>query len=312
MKCSVTEAETGSKICLSIKAGRTPAASLSSGFSFREERNTSWMARQPWESYLLSLCRKGMSAAIKGGRDRLIHERLCRRTQQLAADQQKDIALSHRQRRHIRLFQLQGGNQGVVVGYLLVIHQRQNIGEKLRAGVEGRHPRRQMQDYGGGLRHVAGQISAIRARIGQQLLFIERLGVVQGLLGRVAKRQIASGDASAVKHLVGNLTIAPGGVDQVLHVPAILNFPGKEGQLVQKPVEMHFLVNVGLVGFFLNDIQLFQRVLFVETTTFLVLFSTSTGTRLVSAYLSFGLIKHFWRNRSYPMQNIVELSGLIE
>ena len=69
--------------------------------------------------HLLSFCREGegMSAAIKGGRDRLVHERLRRRTQQLAADQQKDIALAHRQRRYIRLFQLQSGNQGVVVGY---------------------------------------------------------------------------------------------------------------------------------------------------------------------------------------------------
>ena len=137
--------------------------------------------------HLLSLCREGMSAAVKGSRDRLIHERLRRRTQQLAADQQKDIALAHRQRRHIRLFQFQSGNQGVVVGYLLVVHQRQNIGEKVRAGIEGRHPCRQMQDHGGGLRHVARQIPAVRPGIGQQLLFVERLGVVQGLLGRVTE-----------------------------------------------------------------------------------------------------------------------------
>ena len=140
--------------------------------------------------HLLSFCRESVSAAIEGGRDRLIYERLRRRTQQLAADQQKDISLAHRQRRHIRLFQFQGGNQGVVVGYRLVVHQRQNIREKLRAGVEGRHPRRQMQDHGGGLRHVAGQIPAVRAGIGQQLLFIERLGVVQGLLGRVAEHPV--------------------------------------------------------------------------------------------------------------------------
>ena len=42
-----------------------------------------------------------------------------------------------------------------------------------------------------------------------------------------------------------------------VHVPAVLDFPGKEGKLVEQPVEMHFLVNVGLVGLFLNDIQLF-------------------------------------------------------
>ena len=44
-----------------------------------------------------------------------------------------------------------------------------------------------MQDHGGGLRHVAGQIPAVCAGIGQQLLFVERLGVVQGLLGCVTE-----------------------------------------------------------------------------------------------------------------------------
>jgi len=78
----------------------------------------------------------------------------------------------------------------VVVGYLLVIHQRRNIGEKLRAGIEGRHPCRQMQYNRGSLRHVNRQIPAVRAGIGQQLLFIERLCVVQGLFGRVAEHPV--------------------------------------------------------------------------------------------------------------------------
>lgn len=34
----------------------------------------------------LALCGEGIAAAIKGGRDRLIHIQLCRCTQQLAAD----------------------------------------------------------------------------------------------------------------------------------------------------------------------------------------------------------------------------------
>ena len=42
----------------------------------------------------LALCGKGMAAAVKGGRDRLIHIRLRRCTQQLAADQEKQIALA--------------------------------------------------------------------------------------------------------------------------------------------------------------------------------------------------------------------------
>ena len=32
-------------------------------------------------------------------------------------------------------------------------------------------------------------------------------------------------------------------------------FPGKEGKLVEQPVEMHFLVNVGLVGLFLVTVK---------------------------------------------------------
>ena len=45
VKHSVTEAATGSKTCPSVKTGRTSSVSSSSSFSFREERNTSWMAR---------------------------------------------------------------------------------------------------------------------------------------------------------------------------------------------------------------------------------------------------------------------------
>mgnify|MGYP007026093931 FL=1 len=73
----------------------------------------------------------------------------------------------------------------------------------------------------------------------------------------VPKHQIAAGDAPGGELFLRDLAVPPGGVDQVLHVPAVLDFPGKEGKLVEQPVEMHFLVNVGLVGLFLNDIQLF-------------------------------------------------------
>ena len=80
---------------------------------------------------------------------------------------------------------------------------------------------------------------------------------IMGKVGLVAEHQVAAGDAPAVKHLVGNLAVPPGGVDQVLHVPAVLDLPGKEGKLVEQPVEMHFLVDMCLIGLFLDDIQLF-------------------------------------------------------
>ena len=49
-----------------------------------------------------------------------------------------------------------------------------------------------------------------------------------GKVSLVAEHQIAAGDAPAVKHLVGDLAVPPGGVDQVLHVPAVLDLSGKD------------------------------------------------------------------------------------
>lgn len=87
--------------------------------------------------------------------------------------------------------------------------------------------------------------------------FAQLQGLQPGKVGLVAEHQVAAGDAPAVKHLVGDFAVPPGGVDQVLHVPAVLDLPGKEGKLVEQPIEMHFLVDVGFAGLFLNDIQLF-------------------------------------------------------
>ena len=76
-----------------------------------------------------------MTAAVESCRDRLIHIRLCRCTQQLAADQQKQIALAQGQSLDIRFFNLHRGNDGVVVGYVLVgdhgLHQRIEMKIKL-------------------------------------------------------------------------------------------------------------------------------------------------------------------------------------
>ena len=138
----------------------------------------------------LTLCGKGMAAAVESCRDCLIHIRLRRRTQQLAADKEEQIALAQGQPLDICLFNLHRGNNGVVVGYILVgahgLHQREEVADP----VKGRHLRRQMDDAGGCFRHVGGQIPAVRAGIGQQLLFVEALGVVKGLLRRVSEQAV--------------------------------------------------------------------------------------------------------------------------
>ena len=126
----------------------------------------------------LALCGEGMAAAVKSSRNRLIHIRLRRCTQQLAADQKKQIALAQGQPLDIRFFNLHRGDNGVVVGYILIgdhgLHQREEVADP----VKGRYLRRQMDDAGGRFCHVGGQISAVRAGIGQQLLFVEALCVI--------------------------------------------------------------------------------------------------------------------------------------
>ena len=131
-----------------------------------------------------------MAAAVKCGRDRLIHIRLRRCTQQLAADQEKQIALAQGQPLDICLFNLHRGDNGVVVGYILIgdhgLHQRKEV----VAAIKRRQLYRQVDHTGNRFRHVGGQIAAVRAGIGQQLLFVEALGVVKGLLRRVSEQAV--------------------------------------------------------------------------------------------------------------------------
>ena len=138
----------------------------------------------------LTLRREDIAAAIEGGRDGLILIRTCRCTQQLAAYQQEQIALAYRQGPHIRLFDLHCGDDGVMVGYILVRYHELHQGVEIAASIEGRHLRRQMDHTGGRFCHVGGQIPAVRSRIGQQLLFIEALGVIKGLLRRVPENAV--------------------------------------------------------------------------------------------------------------------------
>ena len=78
----------------------------------------------------------------------------------------------------------------MVVGYILVgdhgLYQR----EEVTAAIKGRQLCRQVDHTGDRFRHVGGQITAVRAGIGQQFLFVEALGVVEGLLRRVSKQAV--------------------------------------------------------------------------------------------------------------------------
>ena len=137
-----------------------------------------------------ALCGERIAAAVEGCRDRLIHIRLRRCTQQLVAYQQEQITLAQGQSLDIRFLNLHCGDNGVMVGYVLVgdhgLHQR----EEVCAAIKGRQLYRQVDHTGGRFRHVGSQIPAVRARIGQQLLFVEALGVVKGLLRCVSEQAV--------------------------------------------------------------------------------------------------------------------------
>ena len=78
-----------------------------------------------------------------------------------------------------------------------------------------------------------------------------------GEIGPVAKHQIATGNEPVIKLFLRDLAVVLCRLDQVCHVLRILHLPGKERELMEQPIEMYFLVDVGLIGLFLDDIQLF-------------------------------------------------------
>lgn len=74
----------------------------------------------------------------------------------------------------------------MVVGHFAVICYPVNVRLSGAAFSKG-HIVTQPQDQGsGGCLHVLRQILAVRSRIGCQLLFIERLHIIKGLLSRIA------------------------------------------------------------------------------------------------------------------------------
>ena len=78
----------------------------------------------------------------------------------------------------------------MVVGYIFVGHHGLHQREEVCAAIKRWQFRRQVDHAGRRFRHVRGQIPAVRAGIGQQLLFVEALGVVKGLFRRVSEQAV--------------------------------------------------------------------------------------------------------------------------
>ena len=77
-----------------------------------------------------------------------------------------------------------------MVGYVLVGNHGLDQRKEVAAAIKDRQLCRQVDHAGSRFCHVGGQIPAVRAGIGQQLLFVEALGVIKGLLRRVSEQAV--------------------------------------------------------------------------------------------------------------------------
>ena len=111
---------------------------------------------------------------------------LAGRTQKAHPDKIKDFLLRLRESGNILLFNLDGRENGVVIRDLAVVGYARNVrcnrngGEKRKLAADDRN------DLTGGVLHIIRDELAVRARIGQELLFVERLNEIERLLGSEA------------------------------------------------------------------------------------------------------------------------------
>ena len=111
---------------------------------------------------------------------------LAGRTQKAHPDKIEDFLLRLRKRRNILLFELDGRENSVVicdlavVGYAGNVRSNRNVGEKRKLAADDGN------DLTGSVLHIVRDELTVRAWIGQELLFVERLNEIECLLGSEA------------------------------------------------------------------------------------------------------------------------------
>ena len=158
--------------------------------SFERRTEKPFDLSPPLGKNMFAFCRKSVALALKSCRYRLINIRFRRGTQQLAAYEKKQIALSYGQPVDIRFFYLHCRDNGVVVCHILVRDHAADFREEITATIKGRQFRRKVQDADRRFRHVGCEISAVGTGIGQEFLFIKALRIVKRLLRSVAENAV--------------------------------------------------------------------------------------------------------------------------
>ena len=108
---------------------------------------------------------------------------LAGRTQKAHPNKIEDFLFRLRQRRNILLFKLDGRENGMVICDLAVVGYAGNVRSDRNAGEKRKLTADDGNDLTGSVLHIARDELAVRARIGQELLFVERLNEIKRLLG---------------------------------------------------------------------------------------------------------------------------------
>ena len=95
----------------------------------------------------------------------------------------EDFLFRLRQRGNILLFKLDGRENGVVIRDLAVVRHAGNVRRNRNGGEKRKLAAYNGDDLTGGVLHIVRDELAVRARIGQKLLFVERLDEIERLLG---------------------------------------------------------------------------------------------------------------------------------
>ena len=102
-------------------------------------------------------------------------------------DQREDFLLGLRQLRDVLLFKLDGGDNGVMIRDLGVVGHTPDVRLMGEFSKHRQFPADNGDDLMGGSFHIIGDKLAVRAGIGQQLLFIEGLHEIERLLSGKAE-----------------------------------------------------------------------------------------------------------------------------
>ena len=108
---------------------------------------------------------------------------LAGRTQKAHPDKIEDFLLRLRKRGNILLFKLDGRENGMVIRNLAVVGHAGDVRSNRDAGEKRKLAADDRNDLTGGIFHIVRDELAVRARIGQELLFVERLNEIERLLG---------------------------------------------------------------------------------------------------------------------------------